>query len=181
MDFLNKTLFNNINYNLTSKFKGTSKSIINQDDPIKIIEEQVKILEDVNLSPMPETALDLQIQKNEVMISLKKIVFAYHTILNDGIKQINQRKLSIVVNNNSNNGINNTVSNNINNNSKYDEEGYWSYISKYFRINSVKFINNVYEKLKNNTEKGIVWLTISILENSFYDSLNEIFSQEFDK
>lgn len=164
MEFL-KTLFKHTAAVNNSKYRGTSKNIMPNEDPIKSIEECTNVLEDINYSPMPSSKEDLRQQHYEISVCLRKIVFNFDLILNDNLKPTRDRKNSI-----SNIG-----------DITQSEDHYWNYISKFFRTLSVKFMNDVYDKVQSTSEKGLLWIYISIMENSLFDTLKDIYSLQFDK
>jgi hypothetical protein len=125
--------------------------------PLQQIDEYIKQLENINLSPLPNTPSALKRQKSEVSTILKNLIYEYDAILSHKLKLSNSSG-----------------------NLREDNQHYWNYISKYFRITSVKFINNIYTRVETNKEKGLAWLCISIIEKSFYESLREIYNQAFD-
>jgi hypothetical protein len=124
------------------------------------IDEYIKQLENINLSPLPNTNSALKRQKAEVSGILKNIIYEYDAILSHKLK----------------------VGNSSGNLRNIDTESmhYWEFMSKYFRITSVKFINNIYNRVETNKEKGLAWLCISIIEKSFYETLREIYNQSFE-
>jgi hypothetical protein len=147
-------------------FKGPrasqTKNISNESESsIYIIDEYIKQLENMNLS-LPSTKEDLLIQKSDSSTIIKKIIYHFDVILMDKLK-VASDKFS-------------RSSSNIS-----DELHYWKYLSKYFQISSVKFINNFYEKIQTIPEKGLAWIYISISEKSFYESIIEIYGQGFEK
>jgi hypothetical protein len=124
--------------------------------PLQQIEVYIKQLENINLSPLPNTNSALKHQKQEVSQILKNIIYEYDAILSNKLKHSSTPSLI------------------------EDSNHYWSMISKYFRITSVKFINNIYNKVETNKEKGLSWVCISIIEKSLYESVREIYNQSFD-
>ena len=65
---------------------------------------------------------------------------------------------------------------------------YWSFISNHFNNPLVQFCRtydkNELNKLDNGDnliKKGKIWIFLSILEKSLYDSINEIYKQKFDE
>lgn len=60
-----------------------------------------------------------------------------------------------------------------------EKQIFWNYISKYFRIASVRFINNIFDKKQSKREKGLEWLFISIFEHSLNESFYQIYAQGF--
>ena len=60
------------------------------------------------------------------------------------------------------------------------DQHYWVYISKYFNIPSVKYLN-MDDSLKTHQEKGLAWIAISILENTLLDSFKQIYVMNFNK
>jgi hypothetical protein len=137
------------------KIKDTND--IKSCSPLQQIDDYIKQLEDINLSPLPNTSSALKRQKAEVSAILKNIIYEYDGILSHKPKHSNSTG-----------------------NLREDNQHYWNYISKYFRITSVKFINNIYTRVETNKEKGLAWLCISIIEKSFYETLREIYNQAFD-
>ena len=62
---------------------------------------------------------------------------------------------------------------------------YWNFISKHFNTPVVYFCR-AFDKKENNSgniflQKGKNWIYFSILENSLYDSINEIYNQKLDE
>jgi hypothetical protein len=128
------------------------------DSPLGVLQEQIKHLENRNLSPLPSTKEAVQIHKNDISGILKKIIYHFDIVLMDKLRR-----------NRSDSAF------------KVDDYHYWNFISKYFQIPSVKFINNNCGNLQTNSEKGLTWLYISISEKSLAESIREIYIQGFDK
>jgi hypothetical protein len=135
-------------------------------DPVKSIEEQIKFLENINLSPLPNSKEAVRIQKSDVSTSLKKIIFNFDVILMDKLRRNSSEK---------------NLLKQASSGTPELEVHYWNYLSKFFQIPSVKFINNYCNKLQTNAEKGLAWLCISITEKSLTESIKEIYNQSFDK
>ena len=127
-----------------------------KSDPLSTIEELITQLEKLNLTPLPAS----QQVKKDVSICIKKIVFNFDIILS------NKLRLDLTQNQNPI--------------SKKDTNHYWNYISKYYQIPSVRFCN-LYDKVRRPSERGMLWILLSITEKSFYESVNEIYIQNFDK
>ena len=127
-----------------------------KSDPLTTIEELITQLEKLNLTPLPAS----QQVKKDVSICIKKIVFNFDIILS------NKLRLDLTQNQNPI--------------SKKDTNHYWNYISKYYQIPSVRFCN-LYDKVRRPSERGMLWILLSITEKSFYESVNEIYIQNFDK
>lgn len=153
-------------------------SIKIDNTPLNMIEEQIKLLENINLSPLPSTKEDLMLHKNEIAASLKKIISNFDTILLDKLRK--NKSLSNMNSTGSGNG-NKDIALGRSSSNQLEEQHYWIYLSRYFQIPSVKFINNIYDKLQTIPEKGLAWLYISISEKSFHESLREIYNQNFDR
>lgn len=149
------------------KTPGNSReATFKSDSPLGAVEEQIKQLENIILSPLPSTKEAVMIHKNEVSAILKKIIYNFDIILMDKLKKKSDTLLKVNTNNS---------------NTQQEDSHYWSYLSKFFQIPSVKFINNIYDKLQTNSEKGLAWIYISISEKSFFESLKEIYKQGFEK
>lgn len=124
--------------------------------PLYSIEEILKTLEDLYLSPIPNTPQLKKQQMSEIGLIIKKLIFYFDIIL------LNNLKIGSI-------------------GTKDGEDmHYWTYISKYFQIPSVKFINNIYNRADTNSDKGYAWLCISIIEKSIHETINEIYNQAFD-
>jgi hypothetical protein len=127
-----------------------------QKSPLHNIEEILKLLEDMYLSPLPNTKKLKNQQKTEIGQIIKKLIFFFDIIL------LNNLKIGSI-------------------GTKGGEDmHYWTFISKYFQIPSVKFINNIYYRADTNPDKGYTWLCISIIEKSIHETLKEIYNQQFD-
>ena len=70
---------------------------------------------------------------------------------------------------------------------KESKNHYWTFISKHFNTPVMRFCIIFDKNEQNNTspeeilsQKGKNWIYFSILENSFSDSINEIYKQEWD-
>jgi hypothetical protein len=152
------------------------------ESPLGALEEQIKLLENINLSPLPSTKEAVMIHKNDVSAILKKIIYNFDIILCDKLRRNRSSDITPKQAQVSQNGNFQNYSQNFQNFSQnFEEIHYWTYISKFFQIPSVKFINNIYEKLQTNNEKGLAWIYISISEKSFFDTVKEIYNQTFDK
>lgn len=174
MEFI-KTLFDNSNLRDKTQEKGTSKEISQLDNKLKILEEQINTLINISLSALPNTSNDVIQQQSSIATCLKKIIFHFNLVLLDKLKvpksPDNKNKLH---------GLSASASSPENSDKKKETVHYWDFISKFFQIPSVKFINNIYENLQNSEEKGLTWICISILENSFKDSMKDIYTQGFE-
>jgi hypothetical protein len=147
-----KNLFKNpLNINLEQK---------KFDTPLSIIEEQIIQLENINFSPIPETKEAQASQKVEIQSKLKKIIFNFDTILMNKIKY------------NPDSGRNFKTN---------EAPHYWNIISKYFHLDSVKFLNNIYEKPQTKAEKGLSWIYLCITEKSFYQPISDFYKQAFNE
>ena len=120
------------------------------------------------LKQFHNTSLDLKEGKKSEILKkesclLTKLVNCFHEILSDNLiikKEDNPKEAE---------------------NSKH----YWNFISKHFNTNVVIFCKQ-YENDEKNEEhpslqKGKMWILFSILENSFYDSINEIYNKGLHK
>ena len=87
-------------------------------------------------------------QKSEIAQIIKKLVYFLDMILVNNLKKFSSSNLK------------NT-----------DDIHYWNFISKYFHIPSVKFINNICDRIETNTDKGLAWLVISMTEKSLHESI----------
>ena len=125
-----------------------------KQDPLSTVEELISQLEKLNLAPLPAS----QSVKKDVSICIKKIVFNFDIILS------NKLRLDLTQNQNP----------------KKESNHYWNYISKYYQIPSVRFCN-LYDKVRRPSERGMLWILLSITEKSFNESVNEIYNQNFDK
>lgn len=163
MDFL-KSIFG-----IKPNDKNIIISGIKSENYIKIINDQISNLVNIGLSPIPSTKDDKILQQADLNRCLIRIIYFLDILLMDRLTffQNNTDKKFDVLNSN----------HSFNPNS---ERHYWVYISKYFNIPSVKFLT-MYDIFKNNQEKGLAWLTISILENTLLDSFKQIYTMNFDK
>lgn len=162
MEFL-KSLFG-----IKQNDKSINLSGIKSENYIKIINDQISNLVNIGLSPIPSTKDDKLLQQADLNRCLIRIIYFLDILLMDRLTfiQNTDKKLDKISSNHSFNAN--------------SERHYWVYISKYFNIPSVKFLT-MYDLFKNNQEKGLAWLTISILENTLLDSLKQIYTMNFDK
>ena len=162
MDFL-KTLFG-----IKQNDKSINLSGIKSENYIKIIYDQISNLVNIGLSPIPSTKDDKILQQADLNRCLIRIIYFLDILLMDRLTfiQNTEKKQDKISSNNSFNAN--------------SDRHYWIYISKYFNIPSVKFLT-MYDLFKNNQEKGLAWLTISILENTLLDSFKQIYAMNFDK
>ena len=163
MDFL-KNLFG---------IKQTDKSIniigINNENLVKIIDDQITHLRKRGLSSIPESEDDKISQQLDLNRHMIRIIYFLDILLMERLnfsKNTLDKKQDYLHSNQS-------ISGN-------SDKHYWVYISKYFNIPSVKYLN-MDDSLKTHQEKGLAWITISILENSLLDSFRQIYQMNFDK
>ena len=127
---------------------------------IKNIIKQLKQLETTTtiIGPVEEKALE--VGKKEASL-LQKLVNYFDEILSDKYIIPKEEK-------------------------KENHNFYWDYISKHFNTPIVNFCRN-FDKVESNKNaearkyKRKDWIYFSILENSFYDSINEIYLQKWDE
>jgi len=132
----------------------------NFQTPMIVIEEQLKILEYINLSPIPQTLQEEDIYYKDIKQSIMKIIFFINIVLTEKLKQ-NEIKQS-------------------NNNSK--SEHYWKIITKHFsNLDTVKFINNNLTDINDSHEKALIFLTLIIIDKLIYRFLKQFYSENFEK
>ena len=129
---------------------------------------QLKQLQTKLLGANQEKASEIEKKESSLVI---RIVGCFHEILLDNFIP-NKKEQSKSPENKENNSY------------------YWDFISKHFNT-PVVFFCRMLEKgeLNNNTinsinpyhQKGKSWIYFSILEKTFYDSINEIYKQGLDK
>ena len=156
MEFLSNLL--NLPKLQNSSSENSKKSEINvSDNPLQNILSQVKNLESLNLSPLPFTTMDKNVQFMSMASYIRKIVYSFSIILHNKCKI---DKLSNIDDN---------------------EVSYWNYVCKHFsNFKSVKFINLYFEKARKN-EKGLAWLLLLLLEKKLNDFFKGIYNTELDK
>ena len=128
-----------------------------KNDALKNIEDLINQLEKLNLSPLPSTNKDSQSIKQDVISRIKRIVYYFDIILSNKLRLDLSQK-----------------------NVKPEDNHYWTYLSKYYQIPSVKFCN-LSEQIHEPSRRGMLWILLSIAEKSFNESVNEIYKQNFDK
>lgn len=126
-------------------------------DPLKQIEDLINQLEKLNLSPLPSSTKDNESIRKDVRLCIKKIVIYFDTILQNKLRLDLTQK-----------------------NFKKEDNHYWTYLSKYYQIPSVKYCN-ICDKVRTPSERGMLWILLSITEKSLNESINEIYNQSFDK
>lgn len=124
-----------------------------KNENISNIEELINQLEKISLSPIPLTNQDSQNMKKDVNRIIMKIVSKFDLVLSHKIR------FDILT---------------------PDTNHYWSYVSKYYQIPSVKFCN-LNHSINTAPDKGKLWLLLSITEKSLNESIKEIYNQNFDK
>ena len=109
-----------------------------------------------SLEKKTETEVNQETMKKEQQTLVKQMVVQFDYVLKDKLRLDLQKNI------------------------KKEENHYWTYLSKYYQIPSVKFCT-IYHKNNNLKELGMIWILLSILEKSFNDSINQIYIQNFDK
>jgi hypothetical protein len=185
MEFI-KSLFNKQKQTPKASERSSSFNSENPiENPLKLLEEQVSYLSKISYSPLPTTQEDLIVQQTNIMNILRKSIFLFDVVLLDKLRgqsfkqsgsinsnELNKRNVSSPML-----GLGIGKSNSLPETAH--ETHYWSFISKYFRFPSVKFVT-LYEGFQNDKERGYAWICISILENTFLDAIKEIYNQKFD-
>ena len=133
----------------------------NFQSPMKVIEEQLNILESINLSPIPQTSQDKDIYYRDIKKSLMKLIFFIDIVLMEKLK-LSKADIS---------PKNNTQS-----------EHYWKIITKHYsNLDTVKFINNIKTEINDTSEKSLTFLTLVIIEKLFGRFLKQFYNENFDK
>jgi hypothetical protein len=156
MEFLSNLLkIPKLPINSSENLKKTD--MIVNDNPLQNIVTQIKNLENLNLSPLPITSMDKNIQFVSMANYIRKIVYSLSLIIQNKCKI---DKLSSIDDN---------------------EVSYWNYVCKHFsNFKSVKFINLYFEKARKS-EKGLAWILLLLLEKKLNDFFNGIYNTELDK
>ena len=156
MEFL-RTLLNIPESNNKTPEKFKNNEILINESPLDIINTQIKNLENINLSPLPTTALDKNMLHDNLTNYLRKIIFSLNTIFQNKLKEDKLADKS--------------------------EIHFWNTIIKHFsNFNSVKFINLIFNKESYKIqEKALAWLCIILLEKRFYDFLESFYKSGIDK
>ena len=155
---------------LKQLFRFTDKITIQENyssnfqAPIKVIEEQLKLFEGINLSPLPQTKDDQDLLLKQISESMIKIIYFLDIIVLERMKETN------------------IVDVKTSKREKYSDH-YWKFITKYFsNTDSVKYITNIKEdSLSSLKEKGLCYLTILIMEKTFNVFVKQFYNQEFEK
>lgn len=162
MDFL-KNLFG-----IKISDKSAKISVTKNENYIKIITDQISNLVNIGLSPIPSTMESKLLQQADLNRCMIRIIYFVDLLLLDRLNfYSNKDKIIDFLSSNHSFSAN-------------SEKHYWVYISKYFNIPSVKYLT-MDDSLKTNQEKGLAWITISILENTLLDSFKQIYGMNFDK
>jgi hypothetical protein len=135
---------------------------------LKIIHDQISNLVTIGLSPIPSTKEDKLLQQADLNRYMIRTIYFIDILLMDRLNfYTNSEKAYEML------SSNHSLSANV-------EKHYWVFISKYFNIPSVKFLT-MCDSIPTNQEKGLAWITISILENTLLDSFKQIYMMNFDK
>ena len=105
-------------------------------------------------------------QKEKESILIKKIVPYFHEILSDNFNKKEQKSPK----------------------SKENQNNYWIFISKHFNTPLVRFCKEFEKNELNNSfigdnlsKRGKFWIFLSIIDNTFFDSINEIYNHGWDQ
>ena len=105
-------------------------------------------------------------QKEKESILIKKIVPYFHEILSDNFNKKEQKSPK----------------------SKEKQNNYWIFISKHFNTPLVRFCKEFEKNELNNSfigdnlsKRGKFWIFLSIIDNTFFDSINEIYNHGWDQ
>ncbi|MCQ2818004.1 MAG: hypothetical protein MJ252_12130 [archaeon] len=135
-----------------SESKETTKESI-----LGEMSEILNEMEKLNVSPTTSTAETIKENKTKFLNFLKKMVIDFDELLSSQIRIDLGSK-----------------------DSKKDDNHYWTYLDKYYKIPSVKFCSE-YLQSSTNKNKGMVWIALSIVEKSLNDSINDIYKKNIDK
>lgn len=140
-------------------FEKTLIKQIKQKEIISFFLEQVNNIEKQALQPLSDSLELNEIMSNYILNCIAKTIGYIDIILSNNLKP--NKKLSSTSENQSN---------------------YWTYItSSFFNIDSVKFIHIFYGEKYTSSKIALAWLSIVLLERSFYDFILELYKLELDK
>ena len=140
-------------------FEKTLIKQIKQKEIISFFLEQVNNIEKQALQPLSDSLELNEIMANYILNCIAKTIGYIDIILSNNLKP--NKKLSSTSENQSN---------------------YWTYItSSFFNIDSVKFIHIFYGEKYTSSKIALAWLSIVLLERSFYDFILELYKLELDK
>jgi hypothetical protein len=140
-------------------FEKTLIKQIKQKEIVSFFSEQVNNIEKFALQPLADSLEMNELMTNYLANCLAKIIGYIDIILSNKLKQ--NKKLSKAFENQSH---------------------YWTFIiSSFFNIDSVKFIHIFYGEKYNQSKLALAWLSIVLLDRSFYDFILELYKLEFDK
>ena len=129
------------------------------------LKKSINQLKKINKTPLNLSKDKNPEQEEKDSILTKKLVPYFHGILSDNFNKKEQNSPE----------------------SKENKNNYWIFISKHFNTPLVRFckefekneLNNSF-KGDNSVTKGKNWIYLSILDNTFYDSINEIYKHKWD-
>ena len=123
----------------------------NMDHPIKTLFSQIKLLEDINFSPLPHSKGDKTCNKGKLTNSLIKIIVSLNNVFLDKLKKKKSSKF-------------------------FEINHYWNILLRHFgNKDSVKFIQNYFSDNSDIKEKGLAWLCIEIYEKNLHEFLIDIY------